>query len=97
MSFRVKLRVKSWKLPDLVEHARRYRRAVDDAWRAPYYPKGNECVPAGCSVCGLKFTDPMGRPIAMGYVCGNARCPTGLGSATSSIAQNGPMIGQAWQ
>jgi hypothetical protein len=37
-----------------------------------------------CPECGLQFVDAMGRPISMGYACGNPRCPTGLGSPPSS-------------
>ena len=35
-----------------------------------------------CSKCGLKFTDSMGRPITMMYVCGSPDCPCGLGGIT---------------
>ena len=95
MSFRVKLRVKHMKLPDLIEHARLYRKAVDDAWRLPDYQKGNQCVPSGCSKCGLKFTDPLGRPVTLGYVCHQPGCPTGLGGSTCSV-QNGLWTGQVF-
>jgi hypothetical protein len=37
-----------------------------------------------CPECGLQFVDAMGRPISMGYACGNPRCPTGLGSPAST-------------
>lgn len=77
MSFRVKVRVKA--LPNLVEAARRCREAVDRANRLTDY----ECAPTGCPVCGMKFTDPMGRPIAMGYVCGNPRCPSRVTSIST--------------
>lgn len=76
MSFRVKLRLKQWKLSlaDLVEAARKTQKPLP---ALPDWPKGNECVPASsCSVCGMRFTDAMGRPVSMGYVCANGRCPS---------------------
>jgi hypothetical protein len=36
-----------------------------------------------CPKCGLQFVDAMGRPISMGYVCGNPGCPTGMGGPTA--------------
>ena len=41
-----------------------------------------------CSVCGLKFTDSLGRPLVMGYVCNNLNCPTGLGPTICSVSTN---------
>ena len=29
-----------------------------------------------CPVCGITFIDSLGRPIALGYACGHANCPT---------------------
>lgn len=76
MSFRVKLRLKEWKLSlaDLIEAARKLPRPAPVL---PDWPKGNECVPASsCPVCGMSFTDAMGRPVAMGYVCVHSGCPS---------------------
>lgn len=39
-----------------------------------------------CPKCHMKFTDPMGRPIIMGYVCPQPDCPTGLGGPTFSTS-----------
>lgn len=36
-----------------------------------------------CSVCGMSFTDSLGRPKVMGYVCSNNRCPSNPTSAAS--------------
>lgn len=35
-----------------------------------------ETAGLGCSVCGIKFTDPMGRAVPMGYCCPRNDCPT---------------------
>ena len=29
-----------------------------------------------CKVCGVEFTDYLGRPKVMGFVCTNNNCPT---------------------
>ena len=41
-----------------------------------------DSIPNKCSKCGLRFTDSMGNPVVMGYVCGNTDCPCGLGGTT---------------
>lgn len=61
MSFRVKVRMKHLKLSGFP--------ALPRVFGPPPEPA------AGCSVCGMKFTDVMGRPVAMGYACPNIRCP----------------------
>jgi hypothetical protein len=33
-------------------------------------------IALACYVCGMRFTDSMGRPIPMGYVCNNNNCPS---------------------
>ena len=46
-------------------------------------------IPDGCSKCGLRFADFLGRPISLGYVCGRAGCPCGLGGSFSVSAVKG--------
>jgi hypothetical protein len=86
VTFRVKLRIKQWNLKGLADLARIHRKPDPVL---PVWPRGNECVPAslptGCSVCGMSFTDAMGRPIAMGYVCGNPRCPSQVSYGTVGV------------
>lgn len=68
MSFRVKVKLKHLKLSGFPPLPRVFGPSPEPA--------------AGCPVCGMKFTDAMGRPIAMGYACPNIRCP-GKATCTS--------------
>lgn len=43
---------------------------------------GNLAPRTSCNKCGLKFTDSMGRPLMLGYVCGDVECPCGFGWPT---------------
>lgn len=49
----------------------------------PYEGKLNSC-----SVCGIKFTDSLGNPTTMGYVCNHPQCPSkmmcSVGPSTST-------------
>jgi hypothetical protein len=38
--------------------------------------KGGGESPHACRVCGLKFTDTLGRLIPMGYACAKNDCPS---------------------
>jgi hypothetical protein len=44
----------------------------------PFLPFADATFTAslGCSKCGIKFTDPMGRAVPMGYCCPRNDCPT---------------------
>lgn len=75
-TFRVKLRVKRFKNPlnsPVSPYASAARRSA--SFYAP--------VPDKCPKCGLSFVDPLGRPVSLGYVCGQTGCPTGMGSFSS--------------
>ena len=37
-----------------------------------------------CSVCNMNFTDVLGRPITMGYVCSHPKCPSKVVCATAT-------------
>lgn len=39
------------------------------------YPATKSIPPVACPVCGITYTDSLGRPIVMGYVCNHHRCP----------------------
>lgn len=38
-----------------------------------------------CPVCGISFTDALGRPITMGYVCNHQGCPSKMSSSIATV------------
>lgn len=69
MSFRVKLRLKQMK--PILTDPELLKRLIESAREKP-----GPALASSCPVCGMSFTDAMGRPVAMGYVCGHSRCPS---------------------
>jgi hypothetical protein len=48
----------------------------NDSLMSPNIPiPRNIPIPGECSVCKIKWTDPLGRSIAMGYACCRGDCP----------------------
>lgn len=37
-----------------------------------------------CKICGMKFTDSLGRLMPMGYVCSNPQCPSNVSCYTTN-------------
>lgn len=76
-SFRVKVRVKSFKPP--VQRMKDWRELYDKMMRMPIPAEPLYPLPTNCVVCGLKFDGPMG------YVCGHPQCPTGVSTGVRPV------------